>query len=317
MPQFDKPEIYRVSLENLAVGGTIFIIGLFKKLMLADDMARLVHRIFEAPAGTSFSMTEAWAGTLAYALQLYFDFSGYSDMAIGLSRLFGIKLPINFNSPYKADNIIEFWRRWHMTLSRFLRDYLYIPLGGNRHGSARRYLNLMITMALGGLWHGAGWTYVIWGCLHGFYLVVNHGWLRIGGGRVLAHLLGPLARPVACLLTFVCVCVGWVFFRATDVGQALALLHGMAGLDGLWSDTMLIGKRQMAEILPLLAIVWVLPNTYEFMARVEPALTAGLELRPGLLQWRPSVPMAILVGVMGFLCITLLRRVTPFLYFQF
>jgi D-alanyl-lipoteichoic acid acyltransferase DltB (MBOAT superfamily) len=122
------------------------------------------------------TLFEAWGGALAYTFQLYFDFSGYSDMAIGLSRLFGIRLPLNFDSPYKATNIIDFWRRWHMTLSRFLRDYLYLPLGGNRKGKVRRYANLMVTMLLGGLWHGAGWTFVIWGGLHGFYLIVNHAW---------------------------------------------------------------------------------------------------------------------------------------------
>jgi len=317
MPQFAKPEIYRISLENLAIGGTIFIIGLFKKLDLADGLAHVVARVFEAPAGTRFVAMEAWAAVLGYALQLYFDFSGYSDMAVGLSRLFGIKLPINFNSPYKAANIIEFWRCWHMTLSRFLRDYLYIPLGGNRHGSGRRYLNLMITMALGGLWHGAGWTYVIWGSLHGLYLVANHGWQHLGGGRILSRLLGRLWRPTACLLTFGCVCVAWVFFRAPDVEHALDILRGMTGINGVLSSAMHIGKRDTVEMLPLLAIVWLLPNAYEFMARVEPALTAGLQLRPRRLQWRPTVPMALAIGVMGFLCITLLRRVTPFLYFQF
>ena len=124
-------------------------------------------------------LAAAWQGALAYTLQLYFDFSGYTDMAIGLARMFGVKLPVNFNSPYKAPRIIDFWRRWHMTLSRFLRDYLYIPLGGNRKGPARRYLNLMLTMLLGGLWHGAGWTYVVWGGLHGLYLLVNHAWRNL------------------------------------------------------------------------------------------------------------------------------------------
>src|SRR6202035_3805435 len=156
-------------------GLIIFAIGLFKKTCLADGIQPLVTLAF-GPSPPSFD--QAWIGALAYTFQLYFDFSGYSDMAIGISLMFGIFLPLNFNSPYKAPNIIDFWRRWHMTLSRFLRDYLYIPLGGNRRGERRRYVNLMLTMLLGGLWHGAGWTFVAWGVLHGFYLIVNHGWER-------------------------------------------------------------------------------------------------------------------------------------------
>ena len=131
-----------------------------------------------AASGEHPALLQSWGGALAYTLQLYFDFSGYSDMAVGLSRMFGVKLPLNFDSPYKATNIIEFWRRWHMTLSRFLRDYLYIPLGGNRKGQVRRYASIMITMLLGGLWHGAAWNFVLWGGLHGLYLMINHAWRR-------------------------------------------------------------------------------------------------------------------------------------------
>ena len=172
MPQFAQPATYRFSFENAAVGITIFVIGLFKKVMLADEIGVYAKPVFDTAAtGVELTALEAWCGALAYTLQLYFDFSGYSDMAIGLSRLFGVVLPLNFHSPYKAVNIIAFWRRWHMTLSRFLRDYLYIPLGGNRRGVARRYAALLITMVLGGLWHGAGWTFVLWGTLHGVYLV--------------------------------------------------------------------------------------------------------------------------------------------------
>ena len=177
MPQFKEPSTYFFSYENLLAGLTIFFMGLFKKVVLADGIAEYVGPVFAAPAaGIPLTFLDTWGGALCYTLQLYFDFSGYSDMAIGLSRLFGVTLPLNFHSPYKSVNIIEFWRRWHMTLSHFLRDYLYIPLGGNRKGNVRRHLNLIITMLLGGLWHGAGWTYVLWGGLHGLYLVINHGW---------------------------------------------------------------------------------------------------------------------------------------------
>src|SRR6185295_5549811 len=173
-----------------------------------------------------------WGGALAYTFQLYFDFSGYSDMAIGLSRMFGVRLPLNFDSPYKAVNIIDFWRRWHMTLSRFLRDYLYLPLGGNRKGKARRYLNLMITMLLGGLWHGAGWTYVAWGGLHGIYLVTNHAWHALRE-RLGFPAQGTRAGRIAGrTLTFLAVVVGWVFFRSTSFDAALSMIAGMTGLHG-------------------------------------------------------------------------------------
>ncbi|HET7832180.1 MAG TPA: MBOAT family O-acyltransferase, partial [Gallionella sp.] len=199
MPQFAHASTYRFNYENIAVGLTIFLIGLFKKVVIADGIAYYVPTVFDAPAlGIHLTFVEAWGGALCFALQLYFDFSGYSDMAIGLSRMFGVTLPLNFHSPYQAVNIIDFWRRWHMTLSRFLRDYLYSPLGGNRRGKVRRYLNLWLVMLLGGLWHGAGWTFVIWGGLHGIYLVITHAW------QSLRRMVGqdpnvPLARPVHAL----------------------------------------------------------------------------------------------------------------------
>ncbi|MEZ5493488.1 MAG: MBOAT family O-acyltransferase [Pseudomonadales bacterium] len=171
MPQFAHAKTYRISQENIAIGLTIFAIGMFKKMAIADPLAEFVGPVFAVSKHPGLLSTEeAWLGALAYCLQLYFDFSGYSDMAIGLSRLFGIKLPLNFNSPYKSTSIIDFWRRWHMTLSQFLRDYLYISLGGNRKDKTRRHINLLLTMLLGGLWHGAGWTFIIWGGLHGVYI---------------------------------------------------------------------------------------------------------------------------------------------------
>ena len=174
MPQFAERRTYRLQRNSVLLGAVIFTLGLAKKVLIADNLAPFANAAFGSPDHPSLLL--AWGGVLAYSFQIYFDFSGYSDMAIGLSRLFGIRLPLNFNSPYKSRNIIEFWRRWHMTLSRFLRDYLYFPLGGNRHGPARRYANLMITMLLGGLWHGAGWNFAIWGALHGLFLSVNHLW---------------------------------------------------------------------------------------------------------------------------------------------
>jgi len=177
LPQFAQAITYRLRAKHLAVGFTIFVIGLFKKVVLADGIAVYATPVFEiAEFNVALTFFEAWGGALAYSFQLYFDFSGYSDMAIGIARMFGIRLPLNFNSPYKAISIIDFWRRWHLTLSRFFRDYVYIPLGGQRKGEIRRLVNLAITMLLGGLWHGAGWTFVFWGGLHGLFLVINHIW---------------------------------------------------------------------------------------------------------------------------------------------
>lgn len=228
MPQFGLASTYRLNGANIAAGLAIFAIGLVKKVVLADGVAPYADAVFGAagaPAGLSFN--EAWIGALAYTFQLYFDFSGYSDMAIGLSLLFNVRLPFNFNSPYKSTSIVEFWRRWHISLSTFLRDYLYIPLGGNRLGPIRRHLNLLITMALGGLWHGASWTFVFWGTLHGLYLVANHGVRTLIGDRpALEH---NLAWRSACIaVTFLCVVVAWVFFRAHSFGDAAALLQAMA-----------------------------------------------------------------------------------------
>jgi D-alanyl-lipoteichoic acid acyltransferase DltB (MBOAT superfamily) len=177
LPQFLDNSIYRFAHDRIAVGLSIFFIGLFKKVVIADSIALYSTPMFDgAHQGATISFFPAWGGALSYTFQLYFDFSGYSDMAVGLAYLFGIRLPLNFYSPYKATSIIEFWKLWHITLSRFLRDYLYIPLGGNRKGPSRRMTNLLITMLLGGLWHGAGWTFVIWGALHGLYLILNHLW---------------------------------------------------------------------------------------------------------------------------------------------
>src|SRR6478609_2772462 len=214
IPQFERAEARRPDAHLILCGVIIFAIGLFKKTCLADGIQPLVASAFGANTPT---FDQAWIGALAYTFQLYFDFSGYSDMAIGISLMFGIFLPLNFNSPYKAASIIDFWRRWHMTLSQFLRDYLYIPLGGNRHGRALRYVNLMITMGLGGLWHGAAWTFVVWGALHGMYLCINHAWNNYG--PAVAPRFAPIARMAAVLVTFLSVVAAWVFFRADSVSS--------------------------------------------------------------------------------------------------
>lgn len=306
--QFKNKEIYQSNAANLAIGITIFAIGLFKKVVFADSIAVCANTMFAAAAdGTSLSLIEAWSGSLAYTLQLYFDFSGYSDMAIGIGRMFGILLPLNFNSPYKATSVIDFWNRWHITLSRFLRDYLYIPLGGNRLGEVRRGVNLFITMLLAGLWHGAGWTFVLWGGLHGVYLITNHQW-RSFRKQVLHHDLAQSSGWGSFLggcITFLAIVVGWVFFRANNIPTAFAMLNGMIGLNGLslpedWSTTFdflsqwgvqfngfmphvdieLEGISEVEVnastwiqfIAVLLLIVWFMPNTQEWFSTHRPAL---------------------------------------------
>ncbi|WP_298235063.1 MBOAT family protein [uncultured Azohydromonas sp.] len=231
MPQFARSTTYRFDGANFSAGLAIFAIGLFKKVVLADGIAPYADAVFNpADAGAVPGTHEAWLAALAYTLQLYFDFSGYSDMAIGLSWMFNIRLPYNFNSPYQATNISDFWRRWHISLSTFLRDYLYIALGGNRHGALRRYVNLAATMVLGGLWHGASWAFVLWGALHGAYLMVNHGFRALCGEALSRRLQRNRAFMLASwALTMLCVVVAWVFFRAATLDGALAMLRAMAG----------------------------------------------------------------------------------------
>ena len=214
--------------ERLSRGLALLIVGLFKKVMLADTLAQISDPVFAAAArGDALGFAEAWLAAAAFGLQIYFDFSGYSDMALGLGLLFGFSLPINFNAPYIATSIRDFWQRWHLTLSRFLRDYLYIPLGGSRFGISRQIMALMITMLLGGLWHGAGWTFVVWGGLHGLALAVNHLWRRVG-----LRLPPALSWAITMLFVF----SAWVPFRAQSFTSAIDMLSIMAGIQG-WAMT--------------------------------------------------------------------------------
>ena len=222
MPQFANKWNAVKKYRNIALGLFIFSIGLFKKVVIADTFAVWASAGFDT--ATTLNLFEAWATSLSYTFQLYFDFSGYTDMAIGIALLFNIKLPINFNSPYKARNIQDFWRRWHITLSRFLRDYVYIPLGGNKKGSFRTYSNLLATFVIGGLWHGAGWTFVFWGFLHGMALVIHRAWSNLGF---------KMWTWLAWLITFNFVNVAWVFFRAKEWDDAVRVLGAMFSLDNV------------------------------------------------------------------------------------
>lgn len=341
MPQFAKSLTYRFNYENLLVGLTIFFIGLFKKVVVADGIAKYVGQVFAAHvAGVELNFLDAWGGALCYTIQLYFDFSGYSDMAIGLSRLFGVTLPLNFHSPYKSVNIIEFWRRWHMTLSHFLRDYLYIPLGGNRKGNVRRHLNLLITMLLGGLWHGAGWTYVFWGGLHGCYLVINHGW-QVLHKRFWHKPPSKLLHALSVLITFLAVVVAWVVFRADNINTATAILKAMAGMNGfalpdVWlpqwgafgqwlsrqgvafsNTNALIKGGAINWIVICLLFVWVAPNTQQMMANFKPVLKMPEGGSIKLLLWHPTYTWLVASVVCAVLSILNISELSEFIYFQF
>jgi alginate O-acetyltransferase complex protein AlgI len=306
IPQFERVESKRPDPHLILCGLIIFAIGLFKKTCLADGIQPLVSLAFGPNAPT---FDQAWIGALAYTFQLYFDFSGYSDMAIGISLMFGIFLPLNFNSPYKAESIIDFWRRWHMTLSQFLREYLYIPLGGNRHGRVLRYVNLMITMLLGGLWHGAAWTFVVWGALHGAYLCINHAWNSFG--PKVTPRFAPLANSAAQALTFIAVVIAWVFFRADSMDSALYVLAKMTN-----PTNIAFGRGEIAYtgfIVLYAALTWFAPNTQEIMGYDHANRTVGEKmaawrLRPLFLYATAAVLACAILGI---------QQHSEFIYFRF
>lgn len=343
MPQFAQRTTYALNWDSIAIGLTMFIIGLFKKAVIADDMAGFVTPAFSAAAiGTQLTLLEAWGAALGYTFQIYFDFSGYTDMALGASRMFGIVLPLSFRSPYKARNMIDFWRRWNITLSRFLRDYVYIALGGNRKTSTRRFVNLMATMLIGGLWHGAAWTFVVWGGLHGIYLIVNHGWRSLRLRLKVASL--PGGQAVGIVTTFIAVVVAWVFFRAPDLATATSIIAGMAGQHGIvlpaqWQPsarsigtwlashgvqfgTLAYFNRvaQFNWLCFLLALCWVAPNTQQILAPYRPAvMTPGYgDLgNAGFLTWRPSWAWLSALVALGLFALLSVDRYSEFIYFRF
>ena len=338
------------SYANLAIGFTIFSIGLFKKTILGDGIAPYANDLFDDPrAWTNPSMVHAWIGVLAYGFQIYFDFSGYSDMAIGAARMFGIKLPLNFFAPYRATSISDFWRRWHMTLSAFLRDYLYIPLGGNRRGSFARYRNLLITMLLGGLWHGAGWTFITWGLLHGCYLVLQHGWSKFVRVPKLVK-DSALYRFLCFLVTFLAVQIAWTFFRAGTFEAAVKIIRGLFGFNGISLPRSIVNQiggigalveqlgistdsssgtafvESMCAFAVLAILVWVCPTTQELLRRFQPAWDF-VDKESGLstdgfgwklkFQWGPNLRWGLMVSAMLVAGILTLPQVSEFLYFQF
>jgi D-alanyl-lipoteichoic acid acyltransferase DltB (MBOAT superfamily) len=366
MPQF-RAAPCRYDPENVAVGLTLFFFGLAKKLLLADPLSTLVAPPYaQAAAGTPQSATEAWIAALGFTLQIYFDFSGYTDMALGLARFFGIKLPLNFNSPLKATNIVDFWLRWHVSLTRFLTAYIYNPLSltltrrrmargkpifGGRNTNIGAFLTLLamptvLTMFISGMWHGAGYTYILWGLLHGVYLCINHAW-RLVRPRIWsnARVYNRRAAPFGFVLTFLSVVAAMVLFRAPTASAAVVLWKGMVGVYGVTLPQAVFSRLgSIAGFLPsigvrpawtsgsiliaatirialLLAIALLMPNTLQMLAAFEPALG----VKPGktssrlerLLTWRPSRGWAVGLACVALAGILSLGELSEFLYWQF
>jgi D-alanyl-lipoteichoic acid acyltransferase DltB (MBOAT superfamily) len=307
MPQFADPSLKRVDWENLARGLALFALGLAKKVLIADPLAPWANSGFAHAQALSFA--DGWITMLAYTMQLVFDFSGYTDMALGAALMLNIKLPINFDSPYRSADIQEFWRRWHMTLSRFLRDYIYVPLGGNRGGEARMLLLFVVTFALGGFWHGAAWTYVIWGTLHGVALVVVHLWRKAGR---------PLPRVLAVALTFLFVSAALVIFRAPTLADALAILSSVAGLKGFslaftvpewnWIGRAHVPPAELAQGVTAAATL-ALALVLTFTPRNSNQVAASLDF---------SLPrMRYAYGLLLALSLVFVQNATEFIYFIF
>jgi alginate O-acetyltransferase complex protein AlgI len=339
-PQIADKLRYRVDWNNIALGLTIFTLGLSKKVLIADRLAPHVAPVFEAAQnGVPLTAIAAWGAAFAYSAQLYFDFSGYSDMAVGLGLLFNLRLPINFAAPFRATSIIDLWRRWHISLSRFLRDFVYVPLGGGARGPARRTLNLFATMTLGGLWHGANWTFIVWGAFHGVLLAINHAWRFARGERAPTR----AGRAAGWLATFIAFVVGMVFFRAADIGAATGMLRAMAGLGqapyaetihvawdlwgirvgyisedfvrgwlgGHWS---VVGTLLTAGAL---AIAFLIPDTMELTDYREGEPHAQWRRNVGMLAWRPSVAWLVVLALLFGAVFANLLQFTEFLYYQF
>lgn len=326
LPQLRRKTNWRLRPDHFALGFFLFSAGLFKKSVLIDPYVPFIDIVFDhAAAGHAISFVDGWTGAIGYSFQIYLDFSGYSDMAIGLALIFGLKLPINFFSPYKAASIREFWRRWHITLSRFLQEFLYIPFGGSRHGQTRTMLALLGTMTLGGLWHGAGWQFILWGVLHGLMLVINHLWQNVT--RSLAGLTRITQmwfyRPLMVVITFAALAITWVFFRAPDLASALRILEGMFGLTDAPSITN-FGKGIAIGFPVYFLFVWAFPNTIQITRRfpvsLKPVAFADQLRFSGKKRWfefRFNL-LWVLISLALFLAGWFsLSNLSPFIYFQF
>jgi alginate O-acetyltransferase complex protein AlgI len=339
MPQFREQRRYRLRMDDVSVGLSWFIMGLFKKVMIADTMAPFADRTFAAPH--ALGVLPAWIGVLSYTMQLYFDFSGYSDMAIGLARMVSIRFPMNFASPYKAANIIDFWSRWHITLTRYVTVYLYNPMSlavnrrriargkkVSRKGSATLEgftgmvaFPTMVAMLIIGIWHGVGMQFLLFGVFHGVYLTANHAWRIFRKKPAIAP---PTARlrlnhAASVLLTLFCVILGQVLFRANSTPDALTLFASMGGKGGLGAHALGPLHKPILLLLPLFAVVWLLPNTQQILARF--GSDAGTLPQPGLLGrsllWDSGVTWAVTMAAAFIVCLAFMEDTSRFLYFQF
>lgn len=314
LEQFYNSHIQKNLFENLSIGLSFFFFGLFKKVVIADTIgSAFVDPVFKQSLTGDISFWEAWVGSIAYAFQIYYDFSGYSDMAFGLAKCFGIELPINFNSPYKSKSLREFWRRWHITLSFFLRDYLFIPLGGSRVKAYRKHINLVVTMFLAGLWHGAGWGFMLWGFLHGIGLSINH--------MIKDKLPCNIPKLLFWAVTFSFICLTWVPFRAETLSSTFALWSAMFDLSALFDVKSTLYDAKLVLLLPLLLAHCIFfPNLFEvFSQKLRYSGLQANSVIPKFLnkKWKPSIVWALLAALAFYLSFLMLGNVNSFIYFQF
>jgi alginate O-acetyltransferase complex protein AlgI len=302
MPQFADAALKKVDWDNIARGLILFTLGLAKKVLIADQIAPWANDGFANTSSLTFA--DAWITILAYSLQLAFDFSGYTDMALGAALMMNIRLPQNFNAPSRAIDIQDFWRRWHMTLSRFLRDYVYIPLGGNEHGQLRMYGLLMLTFVIGGLWHGAAWTFVLWGVLHGAALILMHLWRKLNI---------PLPDFMAMAITFLFVIACFAVFRANSLSDALQILQAASGMNGVnWSFNVSawqsLAAPQWSSLAQTSLIAMFLALMLSFTKKTAHDVATETQL---------TLSRAILMGLLLLVCLVFVPNATEFIYFIF
>lgn len=296
---------------NFASGLGVFAMGFCKKLLIADELGPVADAVFGAVrAGAELATGDYWMGAFAYTFQLYFDFSGYSEMALGLGLMFGVRFPANFLSPYKSKSLIEFWRRWHMSLGWFLREYVYFPLGGSRSGPTRRYVNLFLVLLISGIWHGSGWTFIVWGAGHGLLLVVNHGWRNHIKWR------GKIYDLFCHGATMTAVIAGWIVFRSASMADAGAMFRGLFAIES--GTKSVVDGNHWIWIGASAIICFFLPNVMEIWSRYRPSLSLDKDLlRKSFWTARLNLRWGLIIALLLYVGICRFSRVSPFLYFEF
>ncbi len=329
-----KAHCQKFALAGIVTGGSFFVIGLSKKVICADPLGEFVGKLFEVvEKGEQLGFFISWLGAIAYSLQIYFDFSGYSDMALGLAYMFGIVLPVNFNSPYRSKSIIEFWENWHITLTRFFREFLYFPLGGNRKGIINQYWNIFIVMILCGFWHGAGWNFIVWGGIHACLIIVNHMWRKINKINVHGRWKTFYLMASWCV-TFITISMSWVVFRAVSLKHAITYLQCMVPRESSWilasENFKQLGSFDyplffyVMVLVFLLAVVVLFPNTQHIFSRAffmkekpDKGTRGHIFLLTPHLKWYPNIIWGFLVGALLFICTLGIFTETQFIYFRF